>query len=419
VLGLGFDGVLTGRENILVNAATLGLSRKRTLEIMDDIIAFAEIEEFIDAPVQSYSSGMRARLGFAVAAHVNPDILLLDEILAVGDVRFRRKCRRHIRNFIDSGGTTLLVTHDMQAVQTICDRCLVLDHGRLLFDGHPTEGIHFYLQSRLADDDPEAVLARPSSRGAAPAATPIEVEVPTVTLESEKEEDKVQNNAALADESRQDEPTDEVPAPIDETPTPEEAINELPTAPEQPATTETSVAPTVEMLDAKPDPESSPPARILQDPLGEAIVVIDELAIRPVRGAYLKSHEPADFCLRFRSTETIEEVCWGFTIATEDGLVNIGSLLEGYRTSYCISPGEHELRLRLAKLPLHAGRYSLRAGLAERGTGAAISEIGWGDAPVLFSVRSDPSPENNIHAAIGDLVCFEHILIDSSTLLTS
>jgi ABC-2 type transport system ATP-binding protein len=138
-LGAGFNGELTGRENVYLNAAILGLSRKETARQFDDIVAFSELEPFIDNQVKHYSSGQYVRLGFAVAVHVDPDILLVDEVLAVGDESFQRKCLTKIAEFQERGCTILFVTHSLDLVPRICGRAVVLDHGRVLHDGDPVE----------------------------------------------------------------------------------------------------------------------------------------------------------------------------------------------------------------------------------------------------------------------------------------
>ena len=138
-LGAGFHGDLTGRENIYMNGSILGLSRPEIDRIFDDIVAFSEIEEFIDNQVKHYSSGMAARLGFAVAVNVEPEILLVDEVLSVGDEAFQRKCLERIKLFQREGRTILLVTHAVDMVRQICDRAAVLDHGSLVAVGAPGE----------------------------------------------------------------------------------------------------------------------------------------------------------------------------------------------------------------------------------------------------------------------------------------
>lgn len=136
-LGAGFNGELSGRENVYLNASLLGLSRRETEGLFDEILAFSELEEFIDNPVKHYSSGMYVRLGFAVAVHVDPDILLIDEVLAVGDEHFARKCLDKIAQFQEEGRTILFVTHGLDLVERICDRGVVLDHGNVVYDGDP------------------------------------------------------------------------------------------------------------------------------------------------------------------------------------------------------------------------------------------------------------------------------------------
>ena len=136
-LGAGFNGELSGRDNIYLNASLLGLTRKETDALFDEIVDFSELEDFIDAPVKHYSSGMYVRLGFAVAVHVDPDILLVDEVLAVGDEHFQRKCLDKIKEFQGQGRTILFVSHSSALVENVCSRAVVLSHGRTMFDGDP------------------------------------------------------------------------------------------------------------------------------------------------------------------------------------------------------------------------------------------------------------------------------------------
>ena len=130
-VGTGFHPDLTGWENIHLNGSLLGMTRAEIKSKLDDIIAFAELEDFIDMPVKHYSSGMYMRLGFSVASHVDPDILLVDEVLAVGDETFQRKCQRRVENMGKTGVTILFVSHDLEAVRTICQRAVWLDGGRI------------------------------------------------------------------------------------------------------------------------------------------------------------------------------------------------------------------------------------------------------------------------------------------------
>jgi len=136
-LGAGFNGELSGRDNVYLNGSLLGLSRRDVDSVFDDIVEFSELGDFIDNSVKHYSSGMYVRLGFAVAVNVDPDILLVDEVLAVGDEHFQEKCLRKIEEFQTQGRTILFVTHGLELVERICNRALVLDHGQLVCDGVP------------------------------------------------------------------------------------------------------------------------------------------------------------------------------------------------------------------------------------------------------------------------------------------
>jgi ABC-2 type transport system ATP-binding protein len=140
-LGAGFHPDLTGRENIYLNAAILGLSKKDTESVFDDIVDFSGIEPFIDSQVKFYSSGMFVRLAFAVAVHSDPDLVLVDEVLAVGDEPFAKKCMTKIEEFQKDGRSIVLVTHDPLAVKNTCSRVMVLDHGRNVFEGSPKDGL--------------------------------------------------------------------------------------------------------------------------------------------------------------------------------------------------------------------------------------------------------------------------------------
>jgi ABC-2 type transport system ATP-binding protein len=154
-LGAGFHGDLTGRENVYLNASILGLSRAQTNRYFDEIVDFSGIEEFIDTQVKFYSSGMYVRLAFAVAVHVEPEILLIDEVLAVGDEPFQRKCMDRIRLFQHEGRTIIFVTHGLDQVRSLCDRAIMLDHGRVLVDGTAVEGIRTF-RDLFLNTEPEA-----------------------------------------------------------------------------------------------------------------------------------------------------------------------------------------------------------------------------------------------------------------------
>jgi len=146
-ISAGFHGDLTGRENIYMNASILGMRKAEIERKLDAIIAFSGIEEFIDTPVKRYSSGMQARLGFSVAAHVDPDVLLVDEVLSVGDVLFRQRCVDHMRELVRRGTILLFVTHNLEQMQSFCSRAVVLDHGVVSYDGDSTTAVAHYLSA--------------------------------------------------------------------------------------------------------------------------------------------------------------------------------------------------------------------------------------------------------------------------------
>jgi lipopolysaccharide transport system ATP-binding protein len=148
-LGLGFHAEFSGRENITINGLALGLSRRQLAKVTEDIIRFAELEDFIDAPMRTYSSGMYMRLAFSVAVNVNPDILLIDEVLAVGDARFTEKSRARIEEFKKSGTTIILATHDLNEVQNWCQQAVFLSGGRIAAMGDPREVVASYKQAVL------------------------------------------------------------------------------------------------------------------------------------------------------------------------------------------------------------------------------------------------------------------------------
>ena len=146
-LGSGFHPDLTGVENIRLNASLLGLSRSRTGEVFESIVDFSEIRDFIRDPVRTYSTGMVMRLAFSVAVHVDPDILIIDELLAVGDHRFQVKCFDKILQFKQAGKTLLFVSHGGGVVQQLCDRAIWLDHGEMLLDGPPAQVLAAYAEA--------------------------------------------------------------------------------------------------------------------------------------------------------------------------------------------------------------------------------------------------------------------------------
>ncbi|HEV8341180.1 MAG TPA: ABC transporter ATP-binding protein [Candidatus Binatia bacterium] len=143
-LGVGFNFELTGRENVFLSASMYGLKRKEIEAIYPAVVEFSELNGFMDVPVKNYSSGMQARLGFALAINLDPEVLLVDEILAVGDEAFQRKCIERMKQFRAEGRTIIFVSHDAETIRSFCDQACLLDHGSLLFVGNPGKAIEEY-----------------------------------------------------------------------------------------------------------------------------------------------------------------------------------------------------------------------------------------------------------------------------------
>src|ERR1035441_4555689 len=152
-LGAGFQQDLSGRENIYLNGSMLGMSKREVDRVFDDIVEFAELEQFIDNQVKFYSSGMYVRLGFAVAVNVDPDVLVIDEVLAVGDERFQRKCLDRVKEFQDQGRTIIFVSHSPDQVRAICDQAVVLSDGRMVGHGTPGEAVRIFREHLLEAGD--------------------------------------------------------------------------------------------------------------------------------------------------------------------------------------------------------------------------------------------------------------------------
>ncbi|OYP39168.1 ABC transporter ATP-binding protein [Rhodopirellula sp. MGV] len=158
-VGTGFHPELTGRENVFLNGTILGMTRHEIQRQLDDIVEFAGVAKFLDTPVKRYSSGMKVRLGFAVAAHLNPEILIVDEVLAVGDVEFQRRCLGKMQSVAESGKTVLFVSHNLASVRALTNRCVVLSHGQVAFDGDTDEAVNVYIQENLSGNSESSSVA--------------------------------------------------------------------------------------------------------------------------------------------------------------------------------------------------------------------------------------------------------------------
>ena len=149
-LGAGFDPNYTGRENIFLYGSVLGFSKEFLMSKYDEILEFSELGEFIDVPIKNYSSGMKARLGFSIATLVSPDILILDEVLSVGDAKFRKKCEKKMKKMFDHGVTVLFVSHSLAQVKRLCNKAIILEHGQLIAKGDIDDVVEIY-EKKIGD----------------------------------------------------------------------------------------------------------------------------------------------------------------------------------------------------------------------------------------------------------------------------
>lgn len=183
-VGTGFHPELTGRENIYLNGAILGMTKKEITRKFDEIVDFADIEKFIDTPVKRYSSGMYVRLAFAVAAHLEPEILIVDEVLAVGDAQFQKKCMGKMGDVAKGGRTVLFVSHNMAAVENLCENGIVLDKGRMTYAGKALDSINRYLNSLIVKNE-QNIAAREDRKGTG------KVHVTKVEIENDRGEKNI------------------------------------------------------------------------------------------------------------------------------------------------------------------------------------------------------------------------------------
>lgn len=185
----GFHPELTGRENVFLNGTILGMKRKEIESKFDEIVAFSGVEEFIDTPVKRYSSGMYSRLGFSVASHMDPDVLLVDEVLSVGDIAFQAKCAQKMRELMQSGTTIILVSHHLAMMQSLCKRVILLDHGQVLRDGPVDEIVPMYqnIVSKNSEEEFKRKLLSSGERVGVSSDRLVNVERLAILNEQEKE----------------------------------------------------------------------------------------------------------------------------------------------------------------------------------------------------------------------------------------
>ncbi|MBX9654125.1 ATP-binding cassette domain-containing protein [bacterium] len=368
-LGIGFNPELTGRQNILVGATMLGFSHKRALASMDEIIAFAGVGEFIEQPIKTYSSGMKARLGYAISAMMKPDVLLIDEVLAVGDMAFKRKCTRHINEFREAGGSILFVSHDLHAVQFVCDRVIVLERGRIVYEGNVFEGIKAYTQSvEQFNEDVVGAQVPVLSHSAGEELTDNSIAVQKTKKTTEQ---------SLADSNQNNEQPPGNPDKLSSA----SGVSDVNWSSQFKLTRTTSTL-----------SEETP-------------LALTGLSIAAISSDKLKTGMPAKITLRYQSLIDLYPISWGFSFFTADGAIAIGTAIVGHHgTEMSFPKGEFEVSAVIAELPLLAGRYQLRVGVADPKDGVPFDEIGWKDSPLYFQVESANDIFAGMHSIIGDLV---------------
>jgi ABC-type polysaccharide/polyol phosphate transport system ATPase subunit len=227
-LGAGFHPDLTGRENIFLNSAILGMPHKMVLERWDDIINFAELYDFMDTPVKHYSSGMYLRLAFSLAAHSDPDVLVIDEALAVGDVAFQERCMERIRQFQRDGVSIVIVSHGLGMIRDFCHRVIELDHGRIITDGDPAEVTSLYVHhshtTAYADNVPVEVPKGAIDFPAAGEETPTAKEAPTAQGTSVSNDTSAETQALVDAEALTDEVAPNAETPVNEPAAPDAVV---------------------------------------------------------------------------------------------------------------------------------------------------------------------------------------------------
>jgi len=316
-LGAGFHPELTGRENIYMNGAVLGLPRREMARRIDDVIAFAELERFVDVPVKFYSSGMYVRLAFAIAINVSPDTLLIDEVLAVGDQSFQDKCLERILELKNRGVTIIFVSHGLDAVRSLCDRAIWLDGGVLMEDGLTDMVVGRYLQHVHDKDEAEALTRRDAER-----ATRAEAEA--------------EAQAAATETAQQAEPASEAPAT------------------EQPSPTEDA-----------PGASADPMAQY-QRRWGSREAEICDVTFRDRTGRdrlALTTGEPMTVVIRYNAHQRVENPMFGLAIHRADGLQINGpnNILNEFDIPFI--EGQGEVHYTVDLLPLLEGAYYLTAAL--------------------------------------------------------
>ena len=399
-LGAGFHPEISGRENVFINGVMLGLSRREIDRRFDEIVEFAELEDFIDAPVKTYSSGMYMRLGFAVAVHVDPEILLVDEVLAVGDEGFSLKCLDKFAEFKRRGKTILLVTHALPMVERFCDEAVWLNGGRKRLTGDPRRVVQMYLADveqtedrHLAAEDAKAQQNRALSGAAPPPAgeAPAAGERPATEAPPAVETEPAAQTVPAA-ETRP--PVTTVPAaeapPIAEAPRPAETPPPVEVAPpgappgteappaagESPSPASSPVAPP-SAEGARPDaaaPDAAgeqPPADMFkarEGRWGSGAVRIERVTLEGRQGAahVFQSGEPMTVRMRVVSERPVADFAFGISIFSSEGVCCYGTNTHLEELEPTRLDGDGEVAFVVDRLDLVAGTYKLDVAVHKR-----------------------------------------------------
>ncbi len=346
-LGAGFNQTLTGRENILIESAALGISRSEAYERIDEIVAFSELDDFIDAPVHTYSDGMRMRLGFAVATSLDADILLLDEVLIVGDIKFRQKSVRHIQQFVDNGGSIVFVSHEMWLIQSLCSHALHLTRGATVAAGAVMPTINSYYQELDLASTAASITSQEESAEHDPPA-------------EARAEELVRVVDDLQDEDQQTLPDGDAAEPTT----------------------------------AQPVHESS----------GLGLTLISATITGP-DGAAVTTGRPATVSIELGVEEGDHEISWGFLMWTPDRI----ACITAQGTDQDVPPirltrGNHLLTATIQQVPLMEGTFVLGIAVVDEATRMPSVLHGFDDAGTLFVVETPVTTKSLMQKAAGPML---------------
>lgn len=359
-LGAGFHPEISGRENVFINGVMLGLSRREIDRRFDEIVDFAELEDFIDAPVKTYSSGMYMRLGFAVAVHVDPDVLLVDEVLAVGDEGFSLKCLDKFAEFKRRGKTVLLVTHALSMVERFCDEAVWLDAGRKRLVGDPRRVVQMYLADVEGAEDAhlaaEDAKAQQGSAGATPVAETPAGEGPPPSVPASEPASGGPPPAAA-------QPSTETPSAPSASPAVAAAGDDEAPADAAPPGDETPAA-------AAPPGDQPPPDMFKagEGRWGSGTVRIEQVVLEGPQGAARVFHsgEPMTIRMRVVADRPVTDFAFGVSIFSTDGVCCYGTNTHIEELEPAGIDGAGEVAFAIDRLDLVAGTYKLDVAVHKR-----------------------------------------------------